>query len=87
MEEFLDSTPVQLVIGLTALAILTVIGACVVKKFRDRNDDDRPTANDLLTNFRDLHDEGDISEKEYRNIKTVLGDKLLQELSDNGEKG
>jgi hypothetical protein len=87
MEEFLDSTPVQLVIGLTALAILTVIGAFVVKKFRDRNDDDRPTANDLLTNFRDLHDEGDISEKEYRNIKTVLGDKLHQELSDNGEKG
>ena len=87
MEEFLDSTPVQLVIVLTALAILTVIGAFVVKKFRDRNDDDRPTANDLLTNFRDLHDEGDISEKEYRNIKTVLGDKLHQELSDNGEKG
>jgi uncharacterized membrane protein len=87
MEEFFNSTPVQLVIALTALAILTVISAFVVKKFRDRNDDDRPTANDLLTNFRELHDEGDISEKEYRNIKTVLGDKLHQELSDNGEQG
>ena len=87
MLEFLSSTPAQLVIGLTALAVLTVTCAFVVQKFRDRNDDDRLDANQLLTNFRDLHDEGDISEGEFRNIRTVLGDKLSQELNDEGDTG
>ena len=87
MVEFLQSTPAQLVIGLTALAVLTVTGAFIVQKFRDRNDNDRLDANQLLTNFRDLHDEGDISETEFRNIRTVLGDQLSQELSDEGDKG
>ena len=87
MSEFLSSTQAQLVIWMTGLAVLTAIGVFLVKKFRDQNDDDQQDANEMLSNFRDLHDEGDISEREYRNIKTVLGDKLQEEISDNGERG
>lgn len=87
MWEFLNTTPAQLVIWLTGLAVLTVTAGFVVQKFRDRNDDDRLDTNQLLTNFRDLHDEGDISEKEFRNIRTVLGEKLHQELNDEGDRG
>lgn len=87
MLEFLNTTSAQLVLALTGLAVLTVTGAFLVQRFRDRNDNDRLGANELLTNFRDLHDEGDISEGEFRNIKTVLGDKLNQELIDEGDKG
>ncbi|MDP7020357.1 MAG: hypothetical protein QGG36_31455 [Pirellulaceae bacterium] len=72
---------------MTVLAILSAVGYYMVKKFRDRTDDDQPDANELLSNFRELHDEGDITEKEYRNIKTVLGAKLQEELSDMGEEG
>lgn len=87
MYEFLSSTPAQLIIWLTALAVLTVIGVFVVQKFRGQTGKDQLDANQLLTNFRDLHDEGDISEKEFRNIRTVLGDKLQQQLSDDGDGG
>ena len=87
MEEFLSSTPAQLVIWLTGLAILTAIGFFLVQKYRDRIDEDQPGTNDLLTKFGELHDEGDIDEKEYRKIKLVLGSKLQQELNDDGEEG
>ena len=81
MKQFLLSTPAQLVIWLTALAVLVAIGGFVVGRLRGRADDERQTANDLLTNFRDLHDQGDIDAAEFRNIKTVLGVKLQQELN------
>ena len=81
MKQFLLSTPAQLVIWLAALAILVAIGGFVVGRLRGRADDERQTANDLLTNFRELHDQGDIDAAEFRNIKTVLGVKLQQELN------
>ena len=81
MKQFLLSTPAQLVIWLTALAVLVAIGGFVVGRLRGRADNERLTANELLSNFRDLHDQGDINAAEFRNIKTVLGVKLQQELN------
>jgi hypothetical protein len=81
MKQFLLSTPAQMVIWLAALAVLVAIGGFVVGRLRGRSDDERLTANDLLTNFRELHDQGDIDAAEFRNIKTVLGVKLQQELN------
>ena len=81
MKQFLLSTPAQLVIWLSVLAVLVAIGGFVVGRLRGRSDEDRQTANDLLTNFRELHDQGDIDAAEFRNIKTVLGGKLQQELN------
>ena len=81
MKQFLLSTPAQLVIWLSVLAVLVAIGGFVVGRLRGRSDEERQTANDLLTNFRELHDQGDIDAVEFRNIKTVLGVKLQRELN------
>ena len=85
MKQFLMSTPAQMMIWLSVLAILVVIGGYMVGRFRGRADDVRQSANQLLTNFRELHHRGDIADTEFRNIKTVLGVKLQQEL--NGSVG
>ena len=85
MKHFLMSTPAQLMIWLSVLAILVVIGGYMVGRFRGRADDVQQSANDLLTNFREMHHRGDIADTEFRNIKTVLGVKLQQEL--NGSVG
>jgi hypothetical protein len=85
MKHFLMSTPAQLMIWLSVLAILVVIGGYMVGRFRGRADHVQQSANQLLTNFRELHHRGDIADTEFRNIKTVLGMKLQQEL--NGSVG
>ena len=85
--EFLQSTTAQAVIWTLVLAILTLVGVFVVKKFRGHTDDDRVSANELLTNFREMNREGDISDAEFRTIKTVLGGKLQEELRDTGDEG
>ena len=87
MKDFLLTTPAQLVIWTTVLLILMTVAWYVVGRFRDNADDDRLTANELLTNFKELHHQGDINDAEYRTIKTALGAKLRRELEDSESKG
>lgn len=86
MPDFLLATPVQVVVGVVTLAILVIVGYYLVRRCRDRSDDDQLSTRELLANFREMHHEGDISEAEYRTIKTVLGEKLRQELRDTGDR-
>ena len=44
-------------------------------------------ASDLLTNFQEMRHEGDISDADYRKIKSVLGEQLQRELKDGKDKG
>ena len=70
------------------LAVMLIVGVTVVLRFRNFTDDDKPTASDLLTNFEELHDRGDISQEEYRKLRTVLHEKMQHELlNDDGETG
>ena len=66
MLDFLQTTPAQLVIWTAVLAMLVVVGYYLVRRFRDRTDDDRLSANEMLTNFREMHHEGDIDDSEYK---------------------
>ena len=85
MLDFLQSPAAQAIIWLTVLLVLLVVACYVVQRYRDRTGDDRPTANELLTNFRDMHHEGDIDDAEFRRLKTVLGPQLQDEVKDNGD--
>jgi uncharacterized membrane protein len=87
MKEFLLSTPAQAVIWIAALSILIAVGGYIMGSFRGRDDEDRQSANRLLTNFRESHHQGDINDSEFRTIKTVLGAELQQELSDRDDEG
>ena len=69
------------------IALLTGAGAFFVSRFRGGKEEEQPGASELLTNFRELHEEGELSAQEFRKIKTLLADKLQQELNDKGEPG
>jgi hypothetical protein len=83
--DFLQTPLAQIIGSVTMLLVLLVVAYYIVRRFRDRAREDQPTSNELLTNFREMHHEGDISDAEFRVIKSVLGGKLRQELKDAGE--
>lgn len=83
--DFFWSTPVQVVLWCTALAGLTALGYFIVQRFRGNTDEDKPSTSDLITNFREMHHAGDISDAEYRTIKTMLSTKFQQELKGRGD--
>jgi hypothetical protein len=78
---------VRIALLFAAIAALTGLGALVVSKFRGSTKDEERPASQMLSNFRNLHEQGELSETEFRNIKTLLSDKIQEELKDSEEQG
>ena len=83
MWEFLQKAPAQAVIWTTAAAVMCVVAYYVLQKFRDSTAQDTPNASDHISNFRELHSQGGLSETEYRTIKSVLGEQLKDQVNDS----
>ena len=79
MPDLLTTHAIRIVLSVAILVILILFAWYVLRNFRGRIDEDIPGGNDHLDNFREIRSKGDISEAEFRNIKTVLGDQLDQE--------
>ena len=79
MREFLSTTTAQAVIWGSVLLILLIAGAYIVKFFRDRDVKSQVSASELLSRFRELQDQGDLSQAEFRHIKSALGPRLHAE--------
>ena len=86
MWDFLSTTPAQVVLAVAILAMLSIAGWYVVARFRERTEDNGPSASELLSNFREMHRQGDIDAAEYRTIKTTLGAKLQQDAESNDKQ-
>ena len=57
-------------IGLVIALLLLAVGFCVLRsRYRDR-DDPADISDEILDHMRDLHLEGDLSEEEFRSIKS-----------------
>ena len=87
MTEILQSPEARLVLWLTIGAILLALGLYAVSKVREGNDEKGEGAHELLTNFRELHSQGELSDDEYRTIKTMLAARVQQELKGKGDEG
>ena len=88
MQEFLQSAPAQAVIWIAALIALCSVGVYLIKVVRERGDSgDQLSASDMLTGFREMHSEGDISQTEFKRIKSVLGGRLHDEVQSNNAEG
>ena len=69
-----------------ALAMLLLVGYYILQRFRGFTGDDRLTANELMTNFREMNREGEITDEEFRTIKTVLREPLKSEVKESSDE-
>ena len=80
MSEFLSTPPAQAVIWVTVALVMSFVAWYGLSAWRDRAKDE-DTSSDHLTKFRELEQEGVLSEKEFRTIKTVLAPRMRAELT------
>ena len=78
MAAWLDSSVVSVVIGLAILGVIVAVAAMGVQRLRERIKRDDVAPGELLQNFRELYERGDLSDAEFRTIKTALGTRLGQ---------
>ena len=55
-----------------ALALMTTFAAYFIGKIRAKTLQHEPTALELMSKFRELHSQGELSDAEFRTIKTIL---------------
>ena len=77
----------QVLIWLAVLVGMIVIAVVLVRRFRGQSAEDQQADAALLTKFQEMKHEGDISDAEYRTIKSVLGAKLQREVKGSNSKG
>ena len=80
-------TAVQIAIWMSVLFGLIVVAWLVVQRFRGGAADEGRPESEMLTKFQEMRQEGDISEAEYRTIKSVLGEQLQRNVKDGKNKG
>lgn len=76
MSDLFSTTEAQLVLLLMVLAALVAVGLYLISKVRQDALAERQSASELLTDFRDMHAEGKLSDAEFRTIKSLLGPQL-----------
>jgi uncharacterized membrane protein len=86
-ERFWTLGPEALVLWLTVLASLIAVAAYIILKIRAKTLQNEPEASELLSKFRDLHSQGELSDEEFRTIKTTLAVELQKELKSSGKTG
>jgi hypothetical protein len=87
MWDFLRSPTAQVTLGVAVGAILVAIGIYVVARVKSSFREDGISTNEMLTNFRDLHSQGELTDREYRTIKATLSARLQEEIRDSGKEG
>ena len=68
-------------------AIGIAVGAYLIGRIRAEPAQQEPDASELMSKFRDLHSKGELTDAEFRTIKTTLAARFEEELKDNGETG
>jgi len=66
---------------------LVMVGLLIVQRFRGSAGQKGTTASELISNFQEMRSRGDITDADYRKIKSVLGAELHGELKDGKDKG
>jgi len=87
MRGFFDDSGVQWVLWLGLLAMLTVVAIYVLEKIRAAPAQQEPEESEMISKFHELHSKGELTDAEFRTIKTTLAARLQEKVKDNGEKG
>jgi uncharacterized membrane protein len=65
---------------LAVIVFLTAGVVYLIRRMRDTGNEATESSGEMLTKFRDIHAQGDLSDDEYRTIKSRLATKMQGEL-------
>jgi len=77
--------PLEMLISLGLLLLLVFLALVVMKKIRSSPAQNEPPSSEMLSKFRELHEQGVLDDTEFRTIKTKLTDRMSHELKESGE--
>ena len=85
--DVLKSPVTQCALLVCVLAVLLAVSYWGLRRFRDYIGEDQSPVSDLLANYGELHEQGVISEAEYRTIKGRLNAGMRREFDGSDRSG
>ena len=85
MERLQEAGAEELVLWIAVFAALIAVAIYVIDKVRNTPVQQEPTASELMSKFRESHSRGELTDEEFRTIRTALAPQLQDELNHNGE--
>ncbi|MBN1588043.1 MAG: hypothetical protein JW888_00845 [Pirellulales bacterium] len=85
--ESINPNVIELAVLLVVLGVLSTVAVVVITKIRPKPVQQEPLASELLSKYREMHSRGELSDAEFRTIKTTLAERFQRELRDDGETG
>ncbi len=79
-------TLLQLIVGIGILLALIIVAVLIVQRFRGSAVKTDLSASVLMTNFQEMRKRGDISEADYRKVKSVLGEQLQSDVKSGKDR-
>ena len=70
----------RVLLWLAVMVLLTAGVVYLIRRMRDTGGEATESSGELLTKFRDIHAQGDLSDEEFRSIKSRLAAKMQTEL-------
>ena len=87
MRTLVTDSFLELLVWSVLLVTMVTTAVLAIRKIRSKTLQQEPTASDLLSNFRELHAQGELTDAEFRTIEAMLTARLREELKDNVERG
>jgi hypothetical protein len=70
----------KVLLWLAVIAALLAGVAYIMRRLRDSGGEDAGRSGDLMTSFREIHEAGQLSDEEFRSIKSRLAERMQDEL-------
>ena len=87
MIEFLKTPTAQVIVWTVVGCMLFAVAYFVVSKARGLVATEDTNAAGVMANFSEMRARGELSEDEYRKVKTMLSKRLQQELKSTNKEG
>ena len=87
MQRLVEAGAEELVVWIAILAASVAVVVYLIDKIHGKPVQHEPKTSELMSKFRELHSQGELSDEEFRTIRTALATRLQEELKDNGETG
>lgn len=78
MDAFVERIDTQLIVSCAAALAAVAVGLYIIRRSPRGEVDDKLATSDMMSTFRDLHGKGQLSDDEYRIIKTKLAARLKE---------
>jgi uncharacterized membrane protein len=79
-------TIAQVLAAMGMLIGMVIAAVLIVQRFRGNTVRSGNPTSELISNFQEMRSRGDITDADYRKIKSVLGDQLHGDVKDGKDK-